>query len=79
MDLKQNTTEKGQEDGREETQEPSMVFVTIGYSLKSGKMAYANPHTETEEGRAFLLLCNQKIMKKRDFQRYTALSRRAKR
>jgi len=76
-ELKETTKTIMKKDG-EGAQNRDLVFVTLGYSMKSGRMAYANPHAETEEGRAFLLLCNQKVLKKRDFQRYVALSRRAK-
>jgi len=75
-ELKKDAYEKTGENDGEEPQGSGIAFVTLGYSLRSGKMVYANPHADTEEGRAFLLLCAKKIMRKRDFQRYLALSRR---
>ncbi len=52
----------------------SIIAITVGFNPRIGEMCWVKPHTDSEEGKAFLRVCLKKIMKKRPFNHLLSLS-----
>jgi hypothetical protein len=63
-------------DEEKDFQDSGIFCLTLGFEVRSGKLVWVKPHTESIEGDAFLRLCCEKIMRKRPFQRFLSLFRK---
>ena len=74
----QRSSELGRAEGCCQNRRSGIVTLSVSLSLQNGEIVWAKVHTDSPEGRAFLLLSLQRKMRKREYPKLQYLISRAK-